>query len=363
LSLIREKEFEVLQRSYLLFECGLNSPESKKTYKKNLNNFMKFAGYVNRYDEFIQLDTNTIQTHLENFLLFHRSRVVKGRTIRNYLTAIELLLDVNKVTYFKKALHLLIPKDNVKQGGDVPFTDDDIRKMISSTTSKRNIALIHFFASVGGRPGVLYDPVLSFKNVYPMPNGSKALLLYSDSKEEYCAFLTPEASRFLDDYRDERIRKGERMTLDSPVFITNENYRHGRAGENYIRSGSLHQIFQVILKNSGVERVKIGCRFDKALLYGFRKRFNTILKLDNDINSNIAEKLMAHKNGLDGTYLKPTKEQCFTEFVKAVPALTLDKSEMLQMKLEEIEKHRDDKIAVLEGEVKAIYKLLERGSV
>jgi len=111
-----------------------------------------------------------------------------------------------------------------------------------------------------------------------------------------------------------------------------------------------------------VERVKVGCRFDKALLYGFRKRFNTILKLDNDINSNIAEKLMAHKNGLDGTYLKPTKEQCFAEFVKAIPALTLDKSDMLQMKLDEFEKHRDDKFAVLEGEVKAIYKLLERVS-
>ena len=113
-----------------------------------------------------------------------------------------MLLDVNKVSYFKKALHLLIPKDTVKQGGDVPFTDDDIKKMISSTTSKRNIALIHFFASIGGRPAVLYDPVLRFKNVYPMRNGCKAVLLYSDSKEEYYAFLTPEASRFLDDYRD-----------------------------------------------------------------------------------------------------------------------------------------------------------------
>jgi integrase/recombinase XerD len=51
------------------------------------------------------------------------------------------------------------------------------------------------------------------------------------------------------------------------------------------------------------------------------------LKLNNDVNSNIAEKLMAHKRGLDGTYLQPTREQCFAEFVKAIPDLTIDQTE------------------------------------
>ena len=52
--------------------------------------------------------------------------------------------------------------------------------------------------------------------------------------------------------------------------------------------------------------------------HGFRKRFNTILKLDNSVNHNVAEKLMGHKNGLDGVYLTPTVNELFAEFRKAM---------------------------------------------
>jgi len=50
---------------------------------------------------------------------------------------------------------------------------------------------------------------------------------------------------------------------------------------------------------------------------------NTILKLESKVNSNIAEKIMGHKNGLDGVYLSPTREECFKEFVKGIDQLTI----------------------------------------
>jgi len=43
---------------------------------------------------------------------------------------------------------------------------------------------------------------------------------------------------------------------------------------------------------------------------------------------------MAHKRGLDGTYLQPTKEECFVEFQKAIPQLTIDDSERKQALLD-----------------------------
>ena len=36
---------------------------------------------------------------------------------------------------------------------------------------------------------------------------------------------------------------------------------------------------------------------------------------------------MAHKRGLDGTYLSLTKEECFEEFKKAIFVLTVNPSE------------------------------------
>jgi len=61
-----------------------------------------------------------------------------------------------------------------------------------------------------------------------------------------------------------------------------------------------------------------------------------------DVNSNIAEKLMAHKKGLDGTYLKPTMAECYNEFKKAIPKLTIDSTARMQAKLELAEKENSE---------------------
>jgi len=93
---------------------------------------------------------------------------------------------------------------------------------------------------------------------------------------------------------------------------------------------------------------------------GFRKRFNTILKIDSEINSNIAEKLMAHKRGLDGVYFKPTREDCFKEFLKAVPQLTLSESERLKVEVKDLTENKDDIIKHYEERISRTEKLLNK---
>ena len=105
---------------------------------------------------------------------------------------------------------------------------------------------------------------------------------------------------------------------------------------------SLRHLLQNLIKASGIERTKEGYRFDKAPAYGFRKRFNTILKLNKDVNYNIAEKLMGHKKGLDGSYLKPTKEEIFTEFCKAIPELTISDEARDKAKIVKLEDERSE---------------------
>ena len=50
---------------------------------------------------------------------------------------------------------------------------------------------------------------------------------------------------------------------------------------------------------------------------------------------------MAHKKGLDGVYLEPTMEECFAEFEKAIPELTVDGEARKQILLEQKEKTID----------------------
>jgi len=319
---------------------------------------MKFVGFQNRFDDFTSLDPKVIDKHLEDYVLHLSTRKIKGISIRGYLKPIYLFLDVNRIQYFPKAINRLIPKDKTKKGSSKPFTDKDIQNMLDYTNSTRNKALVLFFSSIGGRPAVLTDPILCFKHLHSMPHGCKAVLMYANSDEEYWGFLTPEAATALEVYRDERIRKGEVITQDSPLFVIGRKNRF--KDEPYLSIPALNSIFENLEKKSHIEKVKVGNRYDKALLYGFRKRFNTILKLDSKVNSNIAEKLLAHKNGLDGVYLKPTREECFAEFLKAIPELTVSKAEKLSLKLAKSESEKDRKILKLEAEMRQVYKLLKR---
>jgi len=295
------------------------------TYTYSLHEFMRFAKIKN-YDDIPKLTTDKIQKLLEDWIMHHAKRVKRSTTIQSKLSAVEFFLEMNKVIFHKKILHRLIPSSDYIPGGEVPFTNEEIKKMISTTTKLRTIALIHFLASTGARPGGIVDPVLKLKHIEDMPHNCKAVKLYDGSKEGYWVFLTPEAAKSLNDYLNSRKLNKEKLTDESPVFA-NHNKSTRKKINKHLSDKSLRLILSNLIKVAGIERKKEGKRYDKATVYGFRKRFNTTLKNNSKINSNIVEKLMAHKRGLDGVYYKPTREQCFAEFEKAIPEITIDPTE------------------------------------
>jgi len=77
-------------------------------------------------------------------------------------------------------------------------------------------------------------------------------------------------------------------------------------------------------------------RFDIQIVYGMRKRFNTILKSNSKINMSIAEKIFGHSSSipLDNHYFKPTLEVMFEEYQKAIPDLMIDETSKLKLELE-----------------------------
>jgi integrase/recombinase XerD len=351
-----------MQRSLLLFENSIKSEQSREKYRYHLDKFLEFTK-IKDYDALANLDADTIQMLLENYVIHLKDRKLKAKSIRNYLNGVELFFDVNKKIYYKRVLRKMMPEDT-KEGNDQPYTTEDIQKMLKVTKSKREIALIHFFASTGARPRVLLDPVLKLRHLYPMTDGCKGILLYEGSKSEYWAFLTPEAVKTLDEYFDERRLAGEIINSDSPMFSTFVKVKKQKVRP--ISHNHINSIMFRILQKAGLERIKVGNRFDKALYYGMRKRFNGILKMNNSINSNIAEKLMAHKKGLDGVYLRPTREQCFTEFRKAIAELTIDESERekikriaAEKKVESLETEKDVKIRELENKLSSVHDIIE----
>lgn len=343
IELKQQKEVKLEEcRSYKIFKKAVKNQRTLDNYNYSLKEFLRYTNFTN-YDEVCQSDK--IQEILENWIMDLSDKTIKGNSIRTKLSPVELLLEMNRVVFYKKILHKLIPKDNGIAGGGVPFATEDIKQMLESTKKLRTKALVHFIASTGIRPSAIIDPILRRSHLVEMSNDCLAIRIYDNSPEGYWAFLTPEAKKALHRYFTARKINGETLTDESPIFV-NEYDKIDKDGNkikfSHLTYDNLATIMDDLVQRAGIARSKTGNRYDKAVVYAFRKRFNTILKINNEVNSNIAEKLMAHKNGLDGTYFKPTREECFAEFQKAVFDLTVDDSGRKNLKIEKLEKEKSE---------------------
>ena len=95
--------------------------------------------------------------------------------------------------------------------------------------------------------------------------------------------------------------------------------------------------FTKIVNKTSVNRGEcINHRYDIQIVYGMRKRFNTILKSNSKINMSIAEKIFGHSASipLDNHYFKPTLDVMFEEYQKAISDLVIDETSKLKLELE-----------------------------
>ena len=284
------------QRNILLFEESIKSKYTKRNYNSHLRQFQKF---VSRYtqEDLSEISHQSLQGLLEDYLM-ELKHTAHPNSIPSKFQGIRHFCVINRINLNWDIIHKMFPQ-KLKTQSLRSYTTKEVKKILSGTKNVRNRALIHFLASTGARIGV-FDHKLLVRHMKRMPYGCCAVKLYAGEMEEYWSFLTPQATRMLDSYHGRRRLDGE-----APIFATGA----GQLGWNGARS-----VMYRAISKSGIDRSKQNNRYDVQADHGLRKRFNTVLKLDNSVNYNVAEKLMGHKNGLDGVYLTPTIEELFAEF-------------------------------------------------
>lgn len=293
------------QRSMVLFTESIKSKYTKYNYVSHLNTFKKFIG-INDEDELLDMSKKNIQIMLENYVMYLR-RTANPNSIPSKFKGLKHFCIINDIDVNWNIIYKFFPqkqKPSCLRG----YRTNEIRTIFSAATSLRDKALIHFLASTGARIGV-FDHDLMIQHTKSMPTKHMAVLLYAGTVEEYWGFLTPQATKSLIHYHAARKDRGETFDSNTPIFSTSK-FTQKPLSWNGARSA----IYRIVSKTT--VRLKQGDRFDVQIDHGFRKRYNTILKLDRHINYNVAEKLMGHKNGLDGVYFTPTLNELFREFKK-----------------------------------------------
>lgn len=347
------------KRSLLVFESAVRSEYTRKNYRCTLGRFMKFVK-IDDHDKLAKIPDLKLQKILEDYIIFLKTQNLSPNSFPVMLTGLELFYSMNDRVVNWKKIKKLFPQ-TIKKSGYKAYDTSHIQLLLKSVTDLRNKAIILFLASTGVRVGAMEE--LRIKHVKDMPGGCKRVIIYENTKEEYIVFLTPEASTALENSLQKRRNDGENIMSESPLF--RDKYQYVTKPPKSMNYRSYRDLMKRLIKKTGLGREKMGSRYDIQTCHGFRKRFNTILKANKEINSNIAEKLMGHKNGLDGTYFVPSEEQCFAEFQKAIKDLTIDDSERDKLKIAKLELELSEKQR-LEDEVQrqkqAIAYLLSKDS-
>jgi len=329
------KKMSQEHKCFRKFIGSLNAETSRETYGYKIQKFMKWAvveNFVKHNEDFeslLEFDTEKITDVLEEYVFFLQER--GDIAVGTDLASPELFFEMNRKIWHNKLVRKGIRKLQRKKGGELPIEDKELERVYSDANTLRDKCLISILSSLGIRPGALTDPVIRFKHLIPIEE-CYCVKIYDESDEGYWGILIPEARRDVDRYKQSRINNGEIITDNSPLIATLPS--RWNAKRDYMTDDNLKEILSRLIKGK-VKRTKVGNRYNKALVYMFRKRFNTKLKLNNDVNSNVAEKLMAHKRGLDGTYLKPTMEECYNEVKKAIKDLTIMSTERQKLKIQE----------------------------
>ena len=320
-----------MQRSLLIFENSIKSPETLKRYRYYVDIFVKFF-HLKDYDSLASMDSKQLQVMVEDYVMDLKKRV-NPNSVPTYINPLQTFLDVNDNEIKWKKIKRLFPA-KIKSTGRTAYSREDISKMLSLEPKLRNRVIIHILSSTGMRKGALHE--LQIKHLKKMEHDCYGFLVYAGSTEEHWSFLTPEASRELDLYLEQRKTDGEKFNDNSPIFRM--AYQIGIQKVRPMSDKSIDQTMERVVKRANL-REKTGNRYDKMLNHGFRKRFETIVKMNKEIPVAVAEKLIGHKAyyddrgnhiQLDDSYFVPEVEQLFKFFEKVIPELLIDNSKRIK---------------------------------
>ena len=338
--------------SYRVFIEGLKSAVTKAAYSYALQKYMSHLKISNPDELLIHLENpKIIQEQIIEYLIQLKNppHSLRYATRSQYLAAIMTFYDLNEVALNKKKIYRYLGEEErpIKNRG---YTTEEISKMLA-VSDERARAIILVLASTGIRIRAIVE--LKLEDLVIIPDyGLYQVCVYSDSRQRYLTFTTPEAAKAIDVYLKYRERCGERLTTKSPLF-RDQFDREDVVSIHEVKPLKLRTVERLVsrtVEKSGirtVERItelhseKGKIRKNVKLTAGFRKFFDTQL-ICSSVEPRMKELFMGHSIGLDDHYFTPGESYVLQEYLKGVDNLTINEENRLRIKLDELAKKNDE---------------------
>ena len=328
--------------AYFNFVNSINSDATRKNYEYCLSRFLKYCNLdLDSLLKLPQLElSNLIIKYLVSQKISSQYKTVIMATIKHACEMNDVILNWKKLKKFIKSEKT----DNETNGKDRGYTHNEIQKILDFSDQRLKTAFL-VLASTGIRIGALQS--IRIGDLERIDNLYK-ITVYRGDREEYFTFCTPECAKEIDCYLEFRERRGEKITQDSYLLVRKFSLKTKVKGKAF-RGRALWAILEDCISNCGlreIDHVNPFKRKQVPLLHGLRK-FMTKQLVDSKLNPEIREMLLGHKIGLTGCYYKPTEQEMYEEYCKALDNLTIDPTNRLQRKVEtlQVEKSILDSIA------------------
>jgi len=335
---------------YQLFLDSIRNPSTKRRYENLLYTFLKLIPNQLYLDSirkepkdrepktlamfFVELarkDPDIASNVIAAFIKEDKKRVEQGeissQTLPNHTKPIKVLLDANRVPIHWKSLNRLMPRRESKTK-DRAYTREEIQKMLEVANDITDKVIILLFSSGGFRLEA-WD-YFTWKDVIFFKDGDSykgaALLIYSGDPESYWTFVTPEACRALELYRENwKADIGAYPRPDDPLIKSVRYPVIRRLNQKGVRKRMDKIVHDIGLRPRLLPDKK---RHEVQLDHGFRKYFNTMLRRAK-VDYLDKEDMMGHSVGLEKHYERYQEEdfERFPEYQKAISFLTISEEE------------------------------------
>lgn len=245
---------------------------------------------VSKYTSSNRKETMKFQQMVEDYALLLQTKISNGEitaaTGQTMIPPIKLLCEMNDIILNWRKINRLLPRANHNASDDA-YTKEQIKKMLQYSDLRAKIPIL-FMSSGGMRLGGFIG--LTDGSINPIYEEKSNKLIaahvtvYKGTDEEYDTFITPEAFHCYEEYRNLRIKLGEKITKNSPIllrrFSLNPDGKTAKIDNSEpIAMSTVADILAIVAYKAGVREVSesYNGRYNIKIAHGFRKYFSTTL--------------------------------------------------------------------------------------
>lgn len=310
----------------------MGSELSVESYVKAIRKFLDFLGESDPETALGKLQTRQTDAaaKVDEFIDSALKKYAHG-TVRNFLFGVKKWFDLNGVDVDWKRIEF--PTSTEKSESDRAPSKEEIKKLLNHASGARDRAAILILASSGLRLGTMLSLKVGDLNLrYPDVASLKVERQRGrkfgagtgrGQARVFLTFLTPEARDALVTYLEERRRKGEKLTEESPLI--GDSHYQGR----FLSVMGFELVYYRLLKRAGLADKSRS--WYQIHLHTLRKYFRSNCV---GVDPSYREHWMGHKGGyLDESYFRAEEERHLAEYRKAVPHLTVYSTPMEEKQL------------------------------